>query len=184
VLRALEKRPENRHATAAELFEELEEYLVASGARTRNHQIALYLQDLFAADAAVSEMGMRRARDYLDDDGVAAADELDFDRPKPGAGKAFADALRSSGPYVPAPPAPVALAAPVSLAAPAAAPVVVARAVQRTPEPDSAAPPQPPAEAEEPVVSLVPRHRRLGLVVGLLIVSAAALGLLLALGRV
>src|SRR4051812_38756144 len=35
VLRALEKRPENRYPTAGELFEDLEAYLVASGARTR-----------------------------------------------------------------------------------------------------------------------------------------------------
>jgi tRNA A-37 threonylcarbamoyl transferase component Bud32 len=188
VLRALEKRPENRHATAGELFEELEAYLVSSGARTRNHQIAQYLQDLFAPDAEVSEMGIRRARDYLDDDGVAAADELDFDRPAKGAGKAFADALRSAGPYVPTPAPPPNVAQLPVAAAPSGA---VQVAVQRTPEtlepaptPPPAAPPQPVAEVEAPAVSLGPRHRRLGLILGLLIVSAAALGLLLALGRV
>jgi serine/threonine protein kinase len=176
VLRALEKRPENRQSTAAELFEELEAYLVGAGARTRNHQIAVYLQELFSADAPVSEVGMRRARDYLDGDGEAAADELDFDRPAPGAGKAFADALRSSGPFVPAP-----------RGAPAPSPVISGEKTTppapRALEVRSAAPPQlsPEPDAE---VSLAPRHRRLSLLVGLVIASAAAVGLLLALARV
>ena len=101
VLRALEKRPENRYSSAGELFEDLEGYLVESGARTRNHQIAMYLHDLFSADAEVSEMGVRRAEAFAEEQ-VAVEDELDFDRPiTRGAGRALADALRSSGPYVP-----------------------------------------------------------------------------------
>src|SRR5688572_7734813 len=100
VLRALEKRPEKRYQTAGELFEELEGYLIASGARTRNHQIAQYLHDLFAKDAEVSEMGVRRARAFADDD-EGDDDALDFDKPTPGAGKALADALRSSNPFAP-----------------------------------------------------------------------------------
>src|SRR6185436_16452649 len=101
VLRCLEKRPEKRYPTAGELFEELEGYLVASGARTRNHQIAQYLHELFAADAQVSEMGVRRARAFADDD-EGDEDALDFDRPTKGAGRALADALRSSNPFAPA----------------------------------------------------------------------------------
>ena len=44
-------------------------------------------------------MGVRRARAFADDEGDE--DELDFDRPTRGAGKALADALRSSNPFAP-----------------------------------------------------------------------------------
>ena len=62
VLRTLEEKPEKRYATAGELFEELEGYLVASGARTRNHQMAQYLHDRRAIQVAglVSEISDTR----------------------------------------------------------------------------------------------------------------------------
>jgi serine/threonine protein kinase len=182
VLRALEKRPENRYPTAGELFEELEAYLVASGARTRNHQIAQYLHDLFAADAQVSEMGVRRARAFENDE--ADADELDFDRPTRGAGKALADALRSSNPFAPVREE---KSAPSSLD-PLGIPVLTRRSVPGRPgelgeaEPT---PPRPPSTSgrvalpiSPPPVNLAPK-RRLGLVVSLVLASAVALGLLL-----
>jgi len=181
VLRALEKRPENRYATAGAMFEELEAYLVASGARTRNHQMAQYLHDLFAQDAQVSEMGVRRARAFEDDE--ADEDALDFDRPTRGAGKALADALRSSNPFAPlreekSEPRPV---------APLALPVPPRRLVPAPPDLGEAelTPPRPPPGSgrvakpiETPPVSLAPK-RRLGLLVGLVLASAVAVGLLL-----
>jgi serine/threonine protein kinase len=185
VLRALEKRPEKRYATAGELFEELEGYLVASGARTRNHQMAQYLHDLFAQDAQVSEMGVRRARAFEDDE--ADEDALDFDRPTRGAGKALADALRSSNPFAPVreekseplPIDPLALPGPTRRSMPAVAVVPLAF--------DPAAPRPPVTSGRvaiplETPVDLAPK-RRLGLLVGIVLASAVAVGLLLTRGH-
>jgi serine/threonine-protein kinase len=179
VLRALEKRPEKRYATAGELFEELEGYLVSSGARTRNHQIAQYLHDLFAQDAEVSEMGVRRARAFEDDE--ADEDALDFDRPTRGAGKALADALRSSNPFAPA-----------REDTSGSVPIDPRRSMAVRPvEPTEPGPTPPRLPAmsgrvarpiETPPVSLAPK-RRLGLLVGLVLASAAAVGLLLSRGH-
>jgi tRNA A-37 threonylcarbamoyl transferase component Bud32 len=188
VLRALEKRPENRYQTAGELFQDLEEYLVAAGARTRNHHIAQYLHDLFAAAAPISEMGVRRARAFEDDED---GNQLDLDRPAPGAGKALADALRASGPYVPgaangergvgaAPAGPPSAAVPIPASllqwSSAAGPVGASEGL-------SGASPGLPRAGEEDLV-IPTRRLRVGLVFGLVIASAAAVGLLLALAHV
>jgi hypothetical protein len=179
VMRALEKRPENRHQTAGELFQDLEEYLVAAGARTRNHHIAQYVHDLFAADAAVSEMGVRRARAFEDD--VGDQNQLDLDRPAPGAGKAFADALRAAGPYVPE-------SAERGVATVAPAIPLVQRSVVPSAEHSAAVvtgPPSAAATGEDEENFVIPMRRlRVGFVFGLIIASAAAVGLLLALARV
>jgi serine/threonine protein kinase len=180
VLRALEKRPEKRYPTAGELFQELEAYLVASGARTRNHQIAQYLHDLFAKDAQVSEMGVRRARAFADDD-EGDDDALDFDKPTPGAGKALADALRSSNPFAPGRDERVGLDA-------AAVPPSAGRHTLAVRAPDfDTAEPTPPRPTSgrvgtpilAPAVGPAAPRRRLGLVVGLVLASAVAVGLLL-----
>jgi serine/threonine protein kinase len=182
VLRALEKRPENRYPTAGELFQELEGYLVASGARTRNHQIAEYLHDLFARDAEVSEMGVRRARAFADDDD-GNDDDLDFDRPTGGAGKALADALRSSNPYVPpgrgerSSLEPESIPVPTRRSMPVAAPLSLAAEPSVTPRRTSGLV----ATPVSPEPELSPRRRRLGWLVGLVLASAAAVGLLVAL---
>jgi serine/threonine-protein kinase len=174
VLKALEKRPESRYQTAGELFQDLEGYLVSAGARTRNHHIAQYLHDLFAADAPVSEMGVRRARAFEDDEDDQ--NQLDLDRPAAGAGKAFADALRASGPYIPVAandergtPRPASVSIPVPL-------------VQRSVSAPGTTPPPGMAEPEAELTRA--RRSRVGLVFGLVIASAAALGLLLALAHV
>jgi tRNA A-37 threonylcarbamoyl transferase component Bud32 len=182
VLRALEKRPEKRYPDAGQLFEELEAYLVASGARTRNHQIAQYLHDMFGKDAQVSEMGVRRARAFADDEGDE--DELDFDRPTRGAGKALADALRSSNPFAPTREERTER---VSLD-PVAIPVPAHRSVPGRPGDlgeAEATPPRPPSTSGRvatpiaaPPLSLAPR-RRLGLLVGLVLASAVAVGFIL-----
>jgi len=181
VLRALEKKPENRYATAGDLFQELEAYLVASGARTRNHQIAQYLHDLFAKDAEVSEMGVRRARAFADDD-EGDDDSLDFDKPTPGAGKALADALRSSNPFAPsareekAPLNPMAAHRPVPLR-----PADLETSELTPPRPTSGrvATPITPAAPSAAVQPTGGPRRKLGLLVGIVLASAVAVGLLL-----
>jgi serine/threonine-protein kinase len=181
VLRALEKRPEKRYQTAGELFEDLEGYLVASGARTRNHQIAQYLHDLFAKEAEVSEMGVRRARAFADDD-EGDDDALDFDKPTPGAGKALADALRFSNPFAPssreekAPLNPMAAHRPVPLR-----PADLETGEPTPPRPTSGrvATPITPAAPSPAVQPAGGPRRKLGLLVGIVLASAVAVGLLL-----
>jgi serine/threonine protein kinase len=198
VSKALEKRPEDRYQSAGELFQDLEQYLVGAGARTRNHQIAQYLHDLFSAAAPISEMGVRRAQAFEDDDLPDDPDKLDLDRPAPGAGKALADALRASGPYVPTTVAADGMVGGVGGSArpsqptgsvPVPMPLVqrsvsVGGASMVTGE-SAAAPLAIPREPEPPAASAPPARRlRMGLLFGLVIASAAAVGLLLALARV
>jgi eukaryotic-like serine/threonine-protein kinase len=73
VMRALEKRPEDRYQTAQELHDDLEEFLNESGLRSGNRRVAIYMNELFAPDAATAG-------------GAAAVDDqeaLDFDRRAP-----------------------------------------------------------------------------------------------------
>ena len=58
VMRALEKRPEDRYQSAEEMRHDLEEFLEESGLRSGNRRMALYMQELFAPDAA--DVGRRR----------------------------------------------------------------------------------------------------------------------------
>ncbi len=72
VMRALEKRPEDRYQSAQELQDDLEEFSSESGLRSGNRRVAIYMHELFAPDAASA--------------GAPAADEpeeLDFDRRAP-----------------------------------------------------------------------------------------------------
>ena len=91
VMRALEKRPEDRYQSAEEMSHDLEEFLEESGLRSGNRRMALYMQELFAPDAATSDAGVaasrsfaergrsRRASATCDDD----SEELDLDRRAP-----------------------------------------------------------------------------------------------------
>jgi serine/threonine-protein kinase len=125
VQRALEKRPEDRYQTAAQMAEDLEAFAAGAGDRVGNRQVAQFFATVFAADAQVSERGLRRAKAFLDDEGALIddeSDELDFDRPrKEAAGVALARALRASSPLAvraeePSAPAPAAPSVPISSA--------------------------------------------------------------------
>ncbi len=73
VMRALEKRPDERYQTAQEMHDDLEEFLNESGLRSGNRRVAIYMNELFAPDAAVAG-------------GEGAGDDqeaLDFDRRAP-----------------------------------------------------------------------------------------------------
>jgi hypothetical protein len=73
VMRALEKRPDDRYQTAQEMHDDLEEFLNESGLRAGNRRVAIYMNELFAPDAAAAG-------------GEGAGDDqeaLDFDRRAP-----------------------------------------------------------------------------------------------------
>jgi serine/threonine-protein kinase len=73
VMRALEKRPQDRYQTAQEMHDDLEEFLNESGLRAGNRRVAIYMNELFAPDAAAAS-------------GEGAGDDqeaLDFDRRAP-----------------------------------------------------------------------------------------------------
>src|SRR4029077_470719 len=55
VMRALEKRPEDRYQSAEEMRHDLEEFLDESGLRTGNRRLALYMNELFATSTPGSE---------------------------------------------------------------------------------------------------------------------------------
>ena len=70
VMRALEKRPEDRYQSAEEMRHDLEEFLEESGLRSGNRRVSLYMQELFAPDAPTSDAGVAASRVVL---GAAAA---------------------------------------------------------------------------------------------------------------
>jgi eukaryotic-like serine/threonine-protein kinase len=73
VMRALEKRPQNRYQTAQEMHDDLEEFLNESGLRSGNRRVAIYMNELFAPTAAAA------GGEGGEDDQEA----LDFDRRAP-----------------------------------------------------------------------------------------------------
>jgi serine/threonine-protein kinase len=105
VMRALEKKPEDRYQSAREFAEDLQRFLQDSGARMRSHhQLARYLRQIFSpeAEAQITEDGLLQARIFAegDEDGRRdGVEALDFDQaPSDGPGAALARALRASGP--------------------------------------------------------------------------------------
>jgi serine/threonine-protein kinase len=102
VLRALEKKPEERYQSAVELHNDLQGFLAHSHAHLRSHfHMADYVAKIFSeeAEALISEAGRRRAQDFVDNAEGTASDEpdLDFDAElAAGPGAALARALRAS----------------------------------------------------------------------------------------
>jgi serine/threonine protein kinase len=95
VMRALEKRPEDRYQSAEEMSHDLEEFLEESGLRSGNRRVALYMQELFA-DAPTSDAGVATSRTFTeprpqgagaqpsgDLGGDEHSEELDLDRRAP-----------------------------------------------------------------------------------------------------
>jgi serine/threonine protein kinase len=89
VMRALERRPEDRYQSAEDMRHELEEFLDESGLRTGNRRMSLYLREIFPAESAAARDGMARSAEPSgpivasespsEDDGQ----ELNFDRRAP-----------------------------------------------------------------------------------------------------
>jgi hypothetical protein len=105
VLRALEKRPQDRQASAADMLADLDSFLADVGvAHTSLRTLGEYVRAIYAPGAKVSERGAQRAQIFQDDDGVVVDPEnapLDFDRAlaRPGSGAALAHALRGAEPF-------------------------------------------------------------------------------------
>jgi serine/threonine-protein kinase len=86
VMRALEKRPEDRYQTAEEMRVDLEEFLADEGLRTGSRRMALYMKEIFPPGGgpqttpapAVEEGGVPLDVRVRDD-----SEELDFDRRAP-----------------------------------------------------------------------------------------------------
>lgn len=73
VMRALEKRPEDRYQSAEDLRHDLEEFLDDSGLRSGNRRMAIYMNELFKPDAAANPQA----------EAAGEPEELDFDRRAP-----------------------------------------------------------------------------------------------------
>ena len=65
-VRALEKRPEDRYQSAEDMRHDLEEFLEESGLKSGNRRMALYMQEVFAPDAATTDAGVEKARAFGD----------------------------------------------------------------------------------------------------------------------
>jgi serine/threonine-protein kinase len=83
VMRALEKRPEDRYQSAEEMRVDLEEFLADEGLRTGSRRMALYMKEIFppegaVADASYGEGGVPLEVRVRDD-----SEELNFDRRAP-----------------------------------------------------------------------------------------------------
>jgi serine/threonine protein kinase len=105
VLRALEKRPQDRQASAADMLADLDSFLAdVTVAHTSPRALGEFVRTIYAPGAQVSARGARRAQIFQDDDGAMVDPEnapLDFDRgpARPGSGAALAHALRGAEPF-------------------------------------------------------------------------------------
>ena len=114
VMRALEKKPEDRYQSAVELHNDLQGFLAQSNAHLRSHfHMADYVGKIFSeeAEALISESGRRRAQEFADgsEGSESGRQDLDFDAGQTtGPGAALARALRASalGVWAEAVPAP------------------------------------------------------------------------------
>jgi eukaryotic-like serine/threonine-protein kinase len=104
VMRALEKRPQDRYQSAEDLRHDLEEFLDDSGLRSGNRRMAIYMNELFKPEATA---GATAASDSPGNE----PEELDFDRRAP-LSMRIEPAVEVAQFLAPRPPAPV-----ISLAA-------------------------------------------------------------------
>ena len=133
VMHALEKSPEARWETCAELHDALETFAIDHKLRASSIAIGLFVRDLFAMRTQPSYQDLEDARAWGEEDEIEIEEDLDFDRaeaesaPLGGAAPKGAPALRAGRigtppPPIPAPPAPQP-AAQAPQAAPANPPV-------------------------------------------------------------
>ena len=88
-MKALERRPADRHQSAGELQRELNEFLEEAGLKSGSRRLSQYMKELFASEPA--EPGDATAKAHVFGDGasgLSASDgdepeELDFDRRAP-----------------------------------------------------------------------------------------------------
>jgi len=84
VMRALEKHRDERYESAAQMMQDLEDFLAEAGLRTSSLRIGRYLKELFARSVSASPEDAARAAEWgTEPEGGAAAaaeDDLDFDR--------------------------------------------------------------------------------------------------------
>src|SRR6187551_1492982 len=90
VMKALEKRPEDRYQSAEEMSHDLEEFLEESGLRSGNRRMAHYMHEVFGTGAAASESGGTASRSVAEPRPAAGGstsddnlEELDLDRRAP-----------------------------------------------------------------------------------------------------
>jgi serine/threonine-protein kinase len=110
VMRALEKRAEDRYQSAQQMHDDLEEFLDESGLRSGNRRVAIYMSELFAPGAAAGGGG----------EAVDEPEALDFDRRAPLSMRIEPAAEAERRPSSPAVVAAVAPRAPRPVALPAA----------------------------------------------------------------
>ncbi len=80
VMRALEKQPEARWETCAELHDALETFAVEHKLRASSISIGLFVRDLFAMRTQPSYQDLEDARAWGEEDEIEIEEDLDFDR--------------------------------------------------------------------------------------------------------
>lgn len=86
VMKALERRPDDRYQSAEEMRVDLEEFLADEGLRTGTRRMGLYMNEIFAPESPLSATGVDKARGYGDAAPATAgtdSEELNFDRRAP-----------------------------------------------------------------------------------------------------
>jgi serine/threonine protein kinase len=86
VMKSLEKHQDDRYASAAEMMQDLEDFLVETRLRTSSLRIGRYVKELFAKEVQASPEDAARAAEFGeagDERMEPAEEELDFDRRTP-----------------------------------------------------------------------------------------------------
>ena len=189
VMKALERRREDRYQSAEDMRHELEEFLDEAGFRTGNRRMALYLREVFPAEAAAARDGIVKVLDpdvasapIVATAGEKEAQELNFDR------RAALVMRLEAAPAAPAPDTEspgVPAAGPIgsvvpTVGAPAPGDLAVPTAAAASPTPAANAPAAPgyggfQAPTEDSVSLKVPRRRGWLWVAAILLFGIAAM---------